>query len=303
MKPSTVPSLILARILYDEAKVLIESNDRHMCSAGLIILQDALEIIFLTLLAEKGIDEEKGLDSKGFDELIGELKKAGVTVPKSGTLKALNKQRVITKHYGQLAEPVTVRSYAEAAELALAGIIPQVLGKTLQDIFLSDLLNPGEAREFLNSAAQYIQSGKPLEALIEIRKAIFVEIEHEYTISDWIDVERDQEIIFDFVFKRGQKAPAWKRNKQWIRENVKDPVDYVQVDPEVLRLDVMEWGVNTSEIENLLRLTQSVYREKEDGVWYCHYASERRSREEMLASAKYCLDRAIAILLKKQQHN
>lgn len=118
MKQSTVHSLLTARTLHDEAVSLIESEDRHICSAGLVMLQDALEIIFLAMLTEKDIDEHKSLESKGFDELIGEPRNIGIKVPKSGTLKALNKQRVITKHYGQLAEPVIVREYAEAADVA-----------------------------------------------------------------------------------------------------------------------------------------------------------------------------------------
>jgi len=72
------------------------------------VLQDALELILLAVLIEKGVDEKKGLENFSFDQLIGELKKEGVRVPKSGTLKALNKQRVIIKHYGQVSEPQTV---------------------------------------------------------------------------------------------------------------------------------------------------------------------------------------------------
>ncbi|RYZ96770.1 MAG: hypothetical protein EOO68_16335, partial [Moraxellaceae bacterium] len=89
-------------------------GDRHSCSAALILLQDALEIVMLALLVELGVDEQKTLETKSFDDLIGELRKVKVRVPKSGTLKALNKERVIVKHYGQLAEPLTVQNYAEA---------------------------------------------------------------------------------------------------------------------------------------------------------------------------------------------
>jgi hypothetical protein len=139
-------------------------------------------------------------------------------VPKSGTLKALNKQRVITKHYGQLAEPVTVRGYAEAAEVALSSILPQVLGKSFRDIFLCDLLDAGEARDFLNEAVTLIDQDKPLDALIAVRKALFVEIEHEYVINGWADADSNKPMGL-FAFGRGGlKAPYWTRNKEWIEK-------------------------------------------------------------------------------------
>src|SRR3989442_13071781 len=99
MKETTVNSLVVARTLFEQASSLCTSDDRHLASAGLVVLQDALELAFYALLIERGVDETKNLESKSFDELVGELKKEGVSVPKSGTLKALNKQRVLTKHY------------------------------------------------------------------------------------------------------------------------------------------------------------------------------------------------------------
>jgi hypothetical protein len=75
MKSSTVHSLLTARTLYDEAIRLIDSGDRHMCSAGLVMLQDALEIVFLAMLTEKDVDEQKALESKTFDELLASLER------------------------------------------------------------------------------------------------------------------------------------------------------------------------------------------------------------------------------------
>lgn len=164
MKASTLHSLITARTLHDEAVRLISAGDRHMSSAGLILLQDALEIVFLAMLVERDVDEVKSLESKSFDELIGELKRSGIAVPKSGTLKALNKQRVITKHYGQLAEPLTVQTYAEAADLAIEAIVQTVLGRGYRDVFLADLLGEGEARSFLTEAAAELEKGLYLES-------------------------------------------------------------------------------------------------------------------------------------------
>jgi hypothetical protein len=267
------------------------------------MLQDALEIVFLAMLTEKDVDEEKALESKTFDELIGELRKLGVKVPKSGTLKALNKQRVITKHYGQLAEPVTVRGYAEAADIALSSILPEVLGKSFRDIFLSDLLDAGEARDFLTEAAALLDQQKYLDALIATRKALFVEIEHEYSISGWADSDANEPMGLLGFGRGGLRAPYWTRNKEWIEKNVKTPLDYVQIDHERLRLDGMEWGVNTAELENLRRLTPNVFRPKKGGAWHIQYDTTFPPNEATPANARYCLDRAISILLRKQQHS
>ncbi len=299
MKPSTIHSLLTARTLYEEANRLIESNDRHMCSAGLVILQDALEIVLLAMLTEKDVDEQKALESKTFDELIGELGKLNIKVPKSGTLKALNKQRVITKHYGQLAEPVTVRNYAEAADIAVSKILIQVLGKDFHEIFLSDLLDPGEAKDFLDEAVALLEQGESLQALTAVRKALFVEIEDDYTIHKYSDVETNE--LFDFLTRGGTKAPYWTRNKDWIMKNVKNPIDYVQIDHERLRLDAMEWGVNTVELKNLRHLTPNVFRSDKEGSWHIGYD---KALLQMVTpeNARYCLDRAISILIRKQQH-
>lgn len=302
MKPQTVHSLLTARTLYDDSLRLIDTDDRHICSAGLVILQDALEIIFLALLGELGADEQRNLEKKSFDELIGELSNHGVSVPKSGTLKALNKQRIITKHYGQLAEPITVRGYAEAAETAIDSILPRVLGKRFRDVFLTELLSEGEARAFLVEAAKHIDAGHALEALIAVRKAIYVEIEVDYAIHEWHESKTGQaQTVLDWG-RGGLKAPSWRRTKEWIEKNVRDPTSYVQMDHGQLRLDGIEWGVNTADLENLLRLTPQVFRAGKDKPWHTKIEIEFANSDATLPNASYCLDRAISILLRKQQH-
>jgi hypothetical protein len=96
-------------------------------------------LIFLAVLVERGVDENRSLESRSFDELIGELKATGISVPKSGTLRALNKQRVIAKHDGQLAEPATVENYAGAAQQAIDSVLHQIFQKRLSEIFITEL--------------------------------------------------------------------------------------------------------------------------------------------------------------------
>lgn len=302
MKASTLHSLITARTLQDEARRLIGAGDRHMSSAGLILLQDALEMIFLAMLVEQDVDEVKALESKSFDELIGELKKSGIVVPKSGTLKALNKQRVITKHYGQLAEPLTVETYAEAADVAAEAIVQAVLGRGYREVFLADLLAEGEAKTFLTEAATQLDRGQYLEALIAVRKALFVEIEIEYCVNKWEDADPNEIFGLLSVMRGGMKAPYWTRKRDWIEKNVTTPFDYIQIDHENLRVDALEWGVSTAELVNLRRLTPDVMRADREAPWQVQYDLQFPPNEANAKNARYCLDRAISILLRKQQH-
>lgn len=274
-----------------------------MSSAGLIMLQDALEIVFLAMLIERDVDEKVNLESKSFDELIGELKKVGVSVPKSGTLKALNKQRVITKHYGQLAEPLTVDTYAEAADNAVDSIVRQVIGRGYREIFLVDLLAESEAKRYLSDAAALLDENRFLDSLVAIRKAIYVEIEVEYCIRKWADSDQTSRFDLFLLSVEGSKAPSFKRNREWIRQHVHTPFEFIQIDHERLRVDAIEWGVNTSELENIRRLTPEVFRIDKEATWQLRYELQFPANEANGANARYCLDRAISVLLRKQQHS
>ena len=304
MKLSTTNSLITAKSIFNEAKPLIVSGNAHACSAGLILLQDALELVVLALLGERGVDEKKNLESKSFDELIGELKADGINVPKSGSIKALNKQRVITKHYGQLAEPATVLNYYECAKTFIQSTMEQVIGKGLNEVMLTDLLPDCEAKGFLSQAITLRDSGKYLESLIEIRKALFVEYEQEFSINKWSDTDANNNNVFGLLtlMNGGRKAPYNTRNKQWIDENVKKPSDYIQIDHERLRLDAMEWGVSTAQLENLRRLTPEVFRPDNNSAWCIEYELRFPPNEATVSNCNECLDSLIAIILKKKEH-
>jgi hypothetical protein len=303
MKDTTAHSLIVARALYDQAAALCTAEDRHLATAGIVVLQDVLELVFYALLIELGIDEAKSLESKSFDELVAEMKKAGIAVPKSGALKALNKQRVLAKHYAQLAEPATVRGYFDAASIALASVVAAVTGKPLSEIYMAGLLEAGETREYLQSAEALIDATKYLDALVEIRKGLFVEFEHDYSVHGWRDYEGQNEFRGLGSFGRGGwKAPYWTQNKKWVDEHVSDPLDYIQIDFDRWRVDALEWGINTAELHSIRNLTPSVFRAEEGATWCIRYDAAFLTSAATLENAKYCLDRAIAVILKKQQH-
>lgn len=303
MKDTTTHSLVIARALLERSEPLCISDDRYLASAGLVVLQDALEAVFYALLIEIGVDEAKNLEKKSFDELVAELKAAGVPVPKSGTLKALNKQRVLTKHYAQVAEPMTVRTYLEAAHTAIEATCKKVLGRSIRDLFIADILKDSESKTYLKSAEAAISEGRFLDALIETRKAIFVEFEEDYNIYGWRDFdEQKKEGLLASMFRGGWRAPSWTRRRDWIEKHVKVPTDYIQIDHSDFRLQAMELGIHTVQLENLQRLTPLVFRASKKAAWSITYDASFPSSNANESNARYCLDRAVWTVLKKHEH-
>lgn len=303
MKESTVHSLVIARTLLERAEPLCNSNDRYLASAGIVLLQDALEAVFYALLIELGVDETKNLERKSFDELVGELKSANVPVPKTGTLKALNKQRAFTKHYAQVAEPTTVRTYLAAAHEAIESTTRTVLGRSIHDLFIADILANGESKGYLKAAEKAISEQRFLDALIETRKAIFVEFEEDYNIYAWREHDgKTPSNLLASLLWGGWRAPTWTRNKDWIEKNVRVPTDYIQIDYQDWRLQAMEHGIHTVKLKNLQRLTPAVFRSDNKADWSVAYDVNFPTNNATEENARYCLDRAVSIILKKQEH-
>lgn len=248
----------------------------------------------LATLSEAEGEEAQGTDKLSFDQLLGALKSAGVAVPKSGTLKVMNKQRVLAKHHGQLVAPETVRGFLAASQAAIDGVLAQVIGNDLGGILLADLLDEGEAKDLLREACKHMADGDFLACLICVRQSIFVEVEQDYSIHDhkngwsW--------------FGGGSKAPAHTKDKDWIATNVKEPTSYVKIDSDNLRTDALEWGFNINDIQNLRRLTPAVFREDREHPWKIAVDLGFEETHATQSNAQYCLDRAIELVRRKHQH-
>ncbi|RIL14898.1 hypothetical protein CYQ93_12780 [Acinetobacter baumannii] len=298
MKPSALNTLMVAKSIYSETKSLVNSGNKHACTAGIILLQDFVELVVLAVLDETDIDEQRSLESKSFDELLGELKKRQIPVIKSGTIKALNKQRVISKHYGQLAEPASVMNYFVVAIQFVDTLLTNVIGAKLNEIFLTDILTDGNVKDQIREAIEFAEHGKFLDALIGLRKAFFIAYEYQYCI--YCFKERDDTSWLGLFTKDGQKAHNWTKSKEWISENIKKPTDYLQINLDQLKTDCMELGVSTVDVENFRRLTPVVVRTENDS-WHFKYTPTFAANEVNRENFNYCLDLIINFLLKKQE--
>ncbi|ROM59998.1 hypothetical protein [Pseudomonas rhodesiae] len=303
MKVSTLNTLLVAKAIFQKTKSLVNSGDKHSCTAGIILLQDFVELVIIASLDELDTDEQRNLESKSFDELLGELKKLKVPVIKSGTIKALNKQRVICKHYGQLSEPASVISYFNVATAFVDALLESVVGAKLQEIFLTDILQDGPAKDLLKEAVSSADKEDFLSALTALRKAFFISYEREYCIYSFRNSLANSFALSGLLgmgFGGGVKAHSWTKNKSWIDANVKTPIDYIQFDYERFKTDCMEWGVSTVDAENFRRLTPRVV-ETETGMWHSDYDMNYAANELNAENFNYCLDVGLDFLLKKQE--
>lgn len=300
MKDSTLHTLIVARTLLEDASRQCTAGDRYRATAGLVILQDAVELVFLACLIELGVDETTALENLTFDQMIGELRKTGISVPKSGTIKAMNKLRIAAKHYGQLMEPETVQGHFNASTQAIDAIVARTVGRPIRELFLTELLPTSPAKTLLEEAAAATDRGDYFPALIAIRKAFFHEFEADYCIYEHRTRQPEPVGILGFWMLGGYKAPYLTRNPDWIEKNVNIPSDYVQLDFDRWRMDAMEWGVNTQTLANIRSLTPVLVKLGED--WHLSYPAGYVENMATRENASLCFDYAVEAIRRKSEH-
>ncbi len=247
MKEEVLHGLLVARSLFDSSRILCFVCDRYVASAGLVVLQDALEIVLYSCLLEIRDDDDKSAERLDFDQLIGELRKRGKRIAKSGTLKAMNKQRVLIKHHAQLAEPIAVQQYYRASVLAADSLLVDVIGKPLQHIIIADAISSPELKTHITEATSAIEAHRYPDALIAARKALFRAIESAYDVRPWLGIDP----FMNLSYSLEHKAPYYARDPKWIQENVLQPTDFVVLDNDRVRLEMLEIGIDPEEFWNV----------------------------------------------------
>jgi len=193
-----------------------------------------------------------------------------------------------------------VNNYFNVACQAIDSLLVEVIGKSLDEIMLCELLLDGEAKQFLQEAALSIEQEKYFKALVNIRKAVFVEVESQYCIYEHREGGTSRRL--GLLFAAGMKAPYFTRNADWIAKNVKDPFDYIQLDHGEIKQDLIEWGASTQDFFNIWRLTPEVVRLESDSEWLLKGEIKHLHQGATKENAVFCLDKAINLLSKKQQH-
>ena len=301
MKEETHHALLTARELFEKAQEQCFSDDKYIASTGVILLQDAVELVFITCLMEKEADEEIAFEELNFNKLLKELNKRDLKVIKSGILKSMNTTRVTIKHHGQLADPATVQNYYRAGQAASDRLLNKLFNKDLNSILLSERIKDEEPKRHIEKACALVEDKKYFDALVEVRKAIYLVIEEGYSIEGWADYDGKIPTTWQHsIIRGGWNAPWQTRHKKWIEDNVSDPFEYIQIDHSKLRVDLLEMNVNAQEFGNLLRLTPKVFRFKKSREWITKIDLDIVGRDINEQVSRYCIDGATSLILKNK---
>jgi hypothetical protein len=176
-----------------------------------------------------------------------------------------------------------------------------VIARPLRAILASDLLRPGSERDHIQDALAALADAHYYDALVAVRKALFLEIEADYAVDEWRTLDPGDPQLSSIFTRRGHKSSWYTRGKTYVQQYVHTPFDYVVLDHERVQLDLMAWGVPLQDFWNVWRLTPRVFQYADAQEWLVEHKvqAEAGATKE---NASYCIDRAISILLGKQRH-
>jgi len=295
MRKSIITKILLSRRLYQISLENLNSDNELSLSIGVILLQDSVEIFLLA--AAEHIDADVGNNTnfnKYFDLINKKLYPK--ELPFRFRLNSLNKLRVNAKHYGLSPSKSETTGLLETVKEFFEEVSLQVFEKEFVTISLVDLINEGEAKDYLTAAENDFSNGEYVNVLINCRKAIYVEIESDYDISPYIDESERKGFALMLM---GYKAPFYARNKKYINENVKEPTDFIVYDHDTLDMDLLRSGMSRLDYWNVWRLTPSLYRKDKGSDWIVKEDFRKLDEEGIKDRAEYVLDSTINLILTK----
>lgn len=295
MDIETVRQISLARHLYELGKSNLRStNDLHLFAA-VNLVQDAVEsfLIAISHVVHADIDQNTKFD-KYFIEINKKI--APKELPFKLALMRLNRIRVDSKHYGIQPARDECDRLVVSARAFFDETCASLLGVSFSTLSAIDLLQDGEAKDFLSAAKNFLEVGKNEECIIECRKAIFVEIESYYDVSLFKDASMGGLLRFS------SRVPEHARNTAYIAKMVNQPSDFIVLDHNRIDQDLLKQGASPVDFWNLWRLTPNVYRFRETKEWSIQRDFDKFEEKTLADKTEYIFTTTIDLMLAIHSH-
>lgn len=268
---------------------LRSSNEMHLF-ASVNLLHDAAEAFLIAVgeYVSANIDTNTKFD-KYFVEIDQKL--APSKLPFKSALLRLNRIRVDSKHYGIQPTRDECERLAISVREFFDEVSTTVLGLPFTTISAINLLTDGEIKELLIVAKNALEKKDFAECAIHCRKAIYLNIEIKYDISNFIEDGKTLGLLGLF-----SQAPDYAKSKQYIDSRVKQPTDFIVYDHSSIDEILLVKGIDNTIFWNVWRLTPEVFRTK-DLQWIVKYDFSKLDSDLLSDKIEYIFSSTLDIAL------
>lgn len=307
LKESVIKKIQKAKLFLELGKDcfrVIENVER--VGAGIILLQDSVELFLIAICEQLEVNYNPSqiTFNQYFDKIEDKLRKEipKETIPLKNEMIKLNKQRIAIKHYGILPNIGDCKNLDNSVNLFFEELSKRYLKIDFISISLVNLLNDDNIKNLMKQAEVNLKSRSYKECQINCRKAIYLVFEKQFDIRPFEEYEEDiksKSVLSEALRRPLSLAPEYAKNKQYIKENVKEPTDYIVINTNEIERDLLSNGIDSIDFYNVMRLTPEVYLFEEEDWAVKEEVSGIKFNEE---NAEYCFRKAIEILLIKQRN-
>jgi len=288
MDIETFRQIALARHLYELGKSNLSSTvDLHLF-ASVNLIQDAVEAFLIAVANHTNAGIESNTTFDRYFQLIN-AKIFPKELPFKLKLLRLNRIRVDSKHYGiQPARDECIRLAVSVREF-FDEVSASIFNVSFSTISAIELLDPGEARDFLTIAKSALEKGDLEACAVSCRKALYLEIEKDYDVSEFAEKTE--------FFGPYSSAPSYAKSKEYIDQSVRDPTDFIVRDHSKINEELLTKRVDATAFWNMWRLTPEVYKRKLDGKWFVKREFDKIDNNVLSDKIEYIFSTAVDIVM------
>ncbi|MBI9110272.1 hypothetical protein [Maridesulfovibrio ferrireducens] len=296
MNETVLSKICLAKHQYDDAVINIKRENDFLNCIGIIVLQDAVESLLLALCDHINIDIA---DKDAFHKYIEKINKKidPKKLPYRTHLNDLNKMRVSAKHSAIIPNKTAINNLIPAISSFLSDVALDHLGVDFWIMNEGRNLTNQTIKNFIDEAYSSYEEENYFNTLVACRKAIHIEIERAYDISQFRTITKHMKLMSSFSF-----APSYAKTPDYIKEHVKAPTDYICLDTNHVDNEMTKSGVDHITFWNVLRMTPPVYLNHNE-EWIVKNIYSLKYDENIKKNSEYILQSTVAILMAKQRYN
>jgi len=304
LSESVIKKIQMAKLFYELASDcfrIIENIER--VGVGIILLQDSVELFLIAICEHVKVENRLNLK---FIEYFSKIKEKvpGKIIPFKDDMLKLNKQRVSIKHYGIRPYIDDCKTFHENVYSFFKETSKSHLQIDFDSVSLVNLISEKKLKTIMKQAEVDLKELDYRECQIGCRKALYLVFEKQFDIRPFINYEEDikNTNVLEKVLSRPQsKAPTHVKNKQYIKENVEQPTDFIVIDYNEIWRELLSNGIDLVSFSNVRMLTPKVYLfEKEEEWAISEYTGGLIYNQQ---NAEYCFRKTVEILLTEQKNS